>query len=408
MDLLKTLDIAIGLALTYLILSLFASAIQEAIASLLRLRARFLVKGIRQLVGTIPSRTGGDLVGGILQHGLIQGTYQPLGRVRRIFASEGPSYVESRTFALALIDVLPTQYGDNPMLGISAKVAALPNGPLREALNALVADANGDANVVVDRIASWFDSAMDRVSGWYKRRTQMMLFALGLVIAGGFNIDSVELSKHLSVNKESRGAMAAYAEKWLKANDALIEKAVEENLATEQPTDDGPSDVSIQAAVTKLDSELKQLPLPIGYPVPMHWNLMHAIFGWLITAMAISLGAPFWVQSLRGLIAIKGVAKHDEQTDEARAGGKGSEYRVMQQPRSDPQSFEVTLTPDEVRDLQSVLGLLGVQKSGVLDFRTREAILAWQLKNRVKSNGVLTADLYANIMAVDGRRVATR
>ena len=39
-----------------------------------------------------------------------------------------------------------------------------------------IEDAQGDINAVRNNLEGWFDATMDRVSGWYRRRTQWILF----------------------------------------------------------------------------------------------------------------------------------------------------------------------------------------------------------------------------------------
>ena len=40
-------------------------------------------------------------------------------------------------------------------------------------------------------LKSWYNSTMDRVSGWYKYHTQWWLFWIGLVLAAALNADTV-------------------------------------------------------------------------------------------------------------------------------------------------------------------------------------------------------------------------
>ena len=47
------------------------------------------------------------------------------------------------------------------------------------------------------RLADWFDSAMERASGEYKRRAQAWTFGIALLVALVFNIDSVYLLRAL-------------------------------------------------------------------------------------------------------------------------------------------------------------------------------------------------------------------
>jgi hypothetical protein len=53
---------------------------------------------------------------------------------------------------------------------------------------------------------------MDRVSGWYKRRTQTILFLVGLGLAVGMNANTVAIAIFLYENDDARDAIVAQAD----------------------------------------------------------------------------------------------------------------------------------------------------------------------------------------------------
>src|SRR5215510_11965979 len=91
------LEVAIGLVFIYLLLSLICTAVNEIIASLINRRGENLFEGIISLLND-PSFTG--LAQKLYNHGLIDGISQ---------SSRRPSYMASKTFALALLDILGSQ-----------------------------------------------------------------------------------------------------------------------------------------------------------------------------------------------------------------------------------------------------------------------------------------------------------
>lgn len=54
------------------------------------------------------------------------------------------------------------------------------------------------------QLEKWYDDTMNRVSGWYKRQTQFILFFLGLAIAITFNVDIIDIAGKLSTDKDAR------------------------------------------------------------------------------------------------------------------------------------------------------------------------------------------------------------
>src|SRR5438309_7462043 len=69
------LDVAIGMAFVYLLLSLIASVVQEMLAAFMQLRAANLERGLRSLFSGDSFSTEMDLVNSIYDHGLVRGLY---------------------------------------------------------------------------------------------------------------------------------------------------------------------------------------------------------------------------------------------------------------------------------------------------------------------------------------------
>lgn len=61
------------------------------------------------------------------------------------------------------------------------------------------------------KLENWFDDTMDRVSGWYKRRTQFILFGIGIFVAIAFNVDVIQIAGKLSTDKDAREQMVQMA-----------------------------------------------------------------------------------------------------------------------------------------------------------------------------------------------------
>ena len=110
------IDVAIGLSLVFLLLSLLVSSVCEMLAGLFRWRAQYLWSGIEILLQSPEARThlyNHPLIKGLAPLAAMKGTNTPLaGRIGELREriglrfGDGPSYIPSRTFALALIDVI--------------------------------------------------------------------------------------------------------------------------------------------------------------------------------------------------------------------------------------------------------------------------------------------------------------
>ncbi len=61
-------------------------------------------------------------------------------------------------------------------------------------LHGIIDRAKGDENAIRKELSAWFDNAMDRVSGAYKRSAQLWSFIFALVIAVALNISAIDVA----------------------------------------------------------------------------------------------------------------------------------------------------------------------------------------------------------------------
>ena len=196
-----------------------------------------------------------------------------------------------------------------PILSLESvrlNVANLKNQALQRVLLSAIDAAQGDINQAEANIESWYNSGMDRVSGWYKRSTQWIIFAIGLLTAVGMNINTVTIADYLFRDETARAAIVARAEK------------VE--------TIPGSS----SANYSEVKQELESMNLPLGWSegwgAPKRgkptsevgrWNNWVApILGWLLTALAATMGAPFWFDLLNKVTVIRSTVKPHEKSGE--------------------------------------------------------------------------------------------
>ncbi len=315
------LDVAIGMIFLYLLLSLICSAVNEMIEAWLKNRSNDLEHGVFRLLADSNSqlptywRNVWDRLRGALHlrekptavHQPTAGLASRLyghGLVRCLYPDSHnlPAYIPAGTFALALMDLLAPVYGASGATQSSGRTApgaddfyhAVQNSimpeELRQALLTLCQAAGNDAVQIRLNIENWYNSAMERVSGWYKRRTQITILVLGLAVAVFVNADTLAMMKSLWTNTSLRTALA--------------------NTAAAQG--------SLVAPQSILDS-FQKAGLPIGWTaVPSARDsvslvLAHGL-GWLLTAFAVSLGAPFWFDLLNKFVVVRSTVKPQEKT----------------------------------------------------------------------------------------------
>ena len=95
------LDVAIGLAFIFLLVSLLVSAAAEMISGWLKWRSVYFWDGLEKLLQSPEARNE------LYKHPLIKGlTNVNVAAADWAGGRNGPSYIPSRTFALALVDIL--------------------------------------------------------------------------------------------------------------------------------------------------------------------------------------------------------------------------------------------------------------------------------------------------------------
>src|SRR5260370_19362730 len=274
------IDVAVAIVFIYLLVSLVVSAINELIAALLKSRAKNLVKGIQALLQD-PSPTG--WVARLYEHPLIESLSPPNSK---------PSYIPSRTFALALLDLIApaTIDGTRTLADLKTGMATLPE-PLQRTLTTLLEESQHDVERLKTQIEIWFNNGMDRASGWYKRKTQWIQFFLGLCLVIFLNVDSVRIGRTLfAINSPLRGSLVESAKSF-----------VVQPGGTNRPIKD-----VVEAIST--------VSLPIGWSeFPKPDQLPIVLLGWLITAFAVSLGAPFWFDLLNKFVNVRASGKAPEE-----------------------------------------------------------------------------------------------
>jgi len=162
-------------------------------------------------------------------------------------------------------------------------------------------------------IEIWFDQSMERASGVYKRNARGVAILLGTAIAVAANADTINIINRLSKDSMLRSTVNLYAEQ-LVANNA---KTKSNNLT---------SLTKVQQDVDRaLDNNV---PLPLGWSEQnslerdkqgnLLWPALIAkLFGWVLSGVAISMGAGFWFEALNKIINIRNAGKKPPSSTES-------------------------------------------------------------------------------------------
>jgi cell fate (sporulation/competence/biofilm development) regulator YmcA (YheA/YmcA/DUF963 family) len=336
---LQVLDIALGLIFVYLLLSIICTAVNELIAGWLNLRAKNLSQGIDNL---LKDKGVENLEKNFYEHPLIKSLYKQDSK---------PSYISPRTFALAFLDLIAEAKteGSLSIEEIRAKINKLPgSSKLRKTLLILLDDAADDVQKFRKNIETWFNDAMDRVSGWYKRKTQRIILVLAVLVTALSNADTLYIAKALSNDPALRQAVVAQAQEFAKrqsapvsSQSAPVKKAALKSSSTiaetqtlsssqtstlSQPQTKSETNPGMGSAespsdkINKSIDKLQQLGIPLGWKTsPQGWDWVNKVIGLLLTAFAASLGAPFWFDMLQKVAKIRATGVSPEESQKKKA-----------------------------------------------------------------------------------------
>ena len=252
------LEVAVGLAFIYLLLSVMCSAVQEWLGSLLERRPRALEQGIRAL---LDDPTGKGVAAAFFKHPIVESLLPK---------DKKPSYISPQTFSTVVLDLLNT---------VPAVGGAIP---------VLVKAAGGNAQKLQQSLEEWFSDAMERVSGLYKRWTQVALIVIALVVALGANVDSIEIARRLSNEPGFRARVVKGAQGYESENPGGV-PASDRNVSRQF------ADADISFGWDSGDQIQKAFR---EHPIAK-------LAGLLLTAIAVSLGAPFWFDLVSRLMNLR-------------------------------------------------------------------------------------------------------
>jgi hypothetical protein len=291
------LDIGLGVIFIYLLVSLACTAVTDAISAFLGMRWRNLKKGISNLLHDK------DALQRLYDFPLIRSLFE---------GNKPPSYISAQVFSASIFDQAFGVTRPDAISQANDLIAKSNIGDaLKKSLTAIIGVTEGKLETFRAKVEQWYDGAMENVSALYKRKAQVISLAVALVLAGAANIDTISIAQFFSRNAVVRTAVASH---------------VFQTVASETPA---PAPISPTEQFKEMTSTLSEYGIPFGWSkasepspggivekpgtIPANagfgfWLLK--IVGIILTALAASLGAPFWFDILK---KIAGARKTTEQ-----------------------------------------------------------------------------------------------
>lgn len=194
---------------------------------------------------------------------------------------------------------------DSPIYkGIKETINSIPE-PLKDSLFILAKRAERKAENTEQELLKfqqelevWFDRSMERASGVYKRNARGISLVIGIFIAIATNSDTLFIVGSLSTDSLMRATINRYAD----------EVVVHNSL---------PNRDNFPVIQSQVNQAFEKLSLPIGWSSHnlasqekdgQEWPLFtKRVFGWMLSGLAISMGAAFWFDLLSKILDIRNV-----------------------------------------------------------------------------------------------------
>lgn len=322
------INLLICMLFVFLVFSVAVSGLLEWWAQFRGLRGKWLLLGLERLIGD----TG--ITREVLKHPLIGGLYRDAA-VR----DQPPSYVDPTNFSMALSAVVQRQAAGAPDgappaltyqgLVDAARKLAGQNSALANAVLPILDRANGELAAALKGLEDWFNAGMERVGGWYKAAAQRRLFVVGLLAAALFNVDTIAIFRALGTAPEATAHIAGQVADAIKAKrlGSVDTEAIAQGTLTTQQVQD----------IADWAVSLSQAQIPLGYGCiaaaraagagndvllnaadaciaefrqqRAQWSLsdwLVKLLGWALTALAGTLGAPYWFGLLSKVVGLRG------------------------------------------------------------------------------------------------------
>lgn len=281
----------------------------------------------------------GFLVGTILRFRI-----RPAANKTKQQYSEGPSYIPPETFSVSLLEVIQDQLFPGNKLNVTTetlesfieKINTLPFSDTTKqriiqtaqrlelkAQRAALTSANplpGQAEVLFPlqeirkELQNWYEKSMVPTTGVYKRNAKGLSLIIGLIMAVFLNINAFNIINALQ-NQDARSALISRAEKISQDQD-LFTKCVNSksnSISKAQVNQECSAYINsyfqqINDTAPALNIGWKSTDILTGLKTEVTTNGL-AIIGWIISAIAISMGAPFWFDILSRVMNVRNANK---------------------------------------------------------------------------------------------------
>jgi|GEM_PF-6480994 len=317
------LDIAIGLSFLYFLMGLITSSLNEMIMIKFESRPKKLKHAILNFLENDWNGIGEQIIS------------SPYVKALKKKPNGFPSKIPANAFAQSIIDVikegddLPDDIND---IRKKIKSSTIISGEAQTWVLGILDRSYGKVENFYLGLESAYDESMDRVKEWYTHQAKRWVFVIGLLLSIILNIDSIHVIKTLWSDEAKAKELAMLTEQSLnnieqdstnsgfilrdEKGQVLYRYTTSDSLST--PTELKKNYQQEKTNIQHTTATIKGLPIPMGWDAdnlleeitsPNMMGQISRILGWLMTAIAIYLGAPFWFDLLKNIVNVKQTIK---------------------------------------------------------------------------------------------------
>jgi cell fate (sporulation/competence/biofilm development) regulator YlbF (YheA/YmcA/DUF963 family) len=170
-------------------------------------------------------------------------------------------------------------------------------------------DLKQEVNQFQKEVETWFDRSMDRASGVYKRNAKGVAILIGISIAILTNTDTFHLLNRLSRDSAIRSAITQSASQRVDfLNDSNARMEIQKLLG----------DASVPIGWQNINQQLDLEPLNTSQGNTANavlrkiWKVIAMLCGWVVSGLAIAMGAPFWFDILNKVVNVRNAGPKPE------------------------------------------------------------------------------------------------
>ena len=329
------LDTLIGFAVVMLVISLLITILTQMGSSLLNHRGGNLLWGLKTLFAEFDPKTYGHLAANaeslathVLTHPLVSDSWfsgnvitDRLTRfpaVARLFARfQLASAIRvnelqnvMRHLASNALAGQPVAADINRLLGTAQAAVAVAPAGVAAGVQGAVAAVRTDA----DELASWFSSLMDRVAQRFATYMRIWTVGFAVIFALGTGLNAITLAGTIYQNSTLRSALLSSSPQVAAAAQATFARDTGSSTAVHDEAQDA--------------KDLLKTAQQAGFDIfalswPKHYSnfseRLEYLLGVLLTALLLSMGAPFWYNAIKSITNLRPIVAAKEDSESAQS-----------------------------------------------------------------------------------------